>query len=167
MRTRDAIALISVVCLWSVPAYADVIWPALFLEGRLLTIPVIAAGLFIEWLFLVFGLGLTAKKAAVVDVVMNAVSTLVGMLAIPLAGLVWEFFPGLLMFKMLNIGTFNPLTWAFTYVAAVAITACIEVIVAKRIFKLIKSRRELLVVLAANAASVGVAFASLFVFPPR
>jgi hypothetical protein len=88
-------------------------WPAMVLEERLLSVIPIVAGLVVEWLALRFGgFDLSWKKAAVVDVVMNAVSTIVGIVLIPVLGLVWEIFPGVVLYKFFSIGTFNPGTWA-------------------------------------------------------
>ncbi len=160
-----AAALGAVLCLWTGPAHADVVWPALFLEVRLLSVPAIIGGLVIEWIFYFYGLRLSWKKSAIVDIAINAASTLVGIIAIPIAGIVWEFFPGLLLNKIFIAGTFNPVTWAGTYAIAVFITTSIEIYAAKRIFNLISSRTDMLVVLGANAASVGIVFGSLFIFP--
>ena len=65
------------------------------------------------------------KKAAVVDVVMNAVSTGAGIVLISALGFAWEFFPGLVLYKVFNVGTFNPGTWAATFVMAVLATTAI------------------------------------------
>ena len=74
--------------------YADVVWPALILETHLLSILPISAGLLVEWFALRFGgFALGWKKAAYVDLGMNAVSTAVGILAIPLTGLIVIFSP--------------------------------------------------------------------------
>src|ERR1700722_6453575 len=88
---------------------ADLVWPALLLEQRMIAVLPIAAGLLAEWLVLwLCGFGLTWKKAAVVDLVMNTVSSLVGIPLIPFLGFVWEFFPGAIIQKFLHVGTFNP-----------------------------------------------------------
>src|SRR4029078_4473643 len=100
---------------------ADVVWPALFLEMRLLAWWAIAAGLIVELFFVrwltAFGWG----KSIVADIAMNAASSLLGVVLIPLAGVAWEFFPGVLIYKFLKIGTFNPGTWAATFLMAVFI----------------------------------------------
>ena len=78
---------------------ADVVWPALFLEKRLLSIWVISIGLVVEWLVLwLGGFGLSWKRAVVVDLVMNAASTIVGIVLILLAGLAWELFAHVLLY---------------------------------------------------------------------
>ncbi len=39
---------------------------------------------------------------------MNTVSAGVGIIVIPVLGLVWEIFPGIALYKFFNIGTLNP-----------------------------------------------------------
>ncbi len=148
--------------------YADVVWPALVLEQRTLSVLPITAGLIVEWLALCFGgFGLSWKKAAVVDVVMNAVSTGIGVILIPALGLVWELGPGQVLFRIFNIGTFNPGTWAVTFLIAVLAATIIEASVVRWGFKIPLGRRRFSILCAANCASVAIAFASIWLKPPR
>jgi hypothetical protein len=147
---------------------ADVVWPALFLEKRLLSIWVISIGLIVEWLVLwLGGFGLSWKRAVVVDLVMNAASTIVGIVLIPLAGLVWELFPGVLLDKTLSLGTFNPITWTATLVLAVVLTTAIEAVVVRWGFKIALGWRRLWTLAAANLVSVSLAFGTILVHPPH
>jgi len=150
------------------PLYADVVWPALVLEQRLVSVVPIAAGLVVEWLALWFGgFGLSWKRAAVVDIVMNAVSSVLGMVLIPALGFVWEVFPGAMLYKIFSVGTFNPGTWAATFVIAVFATTAIEAAVVQWGFKVPLGRRRFWILCAANCVSVGIAFASLWIRPAR
>jgi hypothetical protein len=150
------------------PLYADMVWPALVLEQRILSVIPITAGLIIEWLALWFGgFGLSWKKAAVVDVVMNAVSSSVGIVLIPALGLAWEFFPGAILYKIFHTGTFNPGTWAATFVMAVLATTAIEAAVIRWGFKVPLGQRRFGILCAANCVSVAIAFASLWIHPPK
>jgi hypothetical protein len=138
------------------------------LEQRILSAIPIAAGLVVEWLALWFGgFGLSWKKAAVVDVVMNAVSTAVGIVFIPAIGLAWEYFPGLLLYKKFNIGTFNPGSWAASFLIAVLVTTAIEAAVVRWGFKVPLGRRRFSILCAANCVSIAIAFASLWMYPPK
>lgn len=128
----------------------------------------ISAGLFVEWIALRYGgFGLSWKKAAIVDVVMNAVSSLAGIVLIPTLGLAWEFFPGTVLYKVFNVGTFNPGTWAATFLIAVFVTTIIEAAVVRWGFKISVTRRRFCILCAANTVSVGIAFASLWMHPPK
>ena len=144
----------------------DIVWPALYVEERLWSIPPIAAGLLVELLVLVVVFQLPIKRAALVGVVMNTGSMLVGTILIPLAGLGWEVFPGLLLYHAFGIGTFNPYTWSATFLMAALITSAIESAIIL-FFKISIGRRRFLWLYAANCVSVGIAFLSLLVRPPR
>jgi hypothetical protein len=164
MSSNKAIAAIALI-VFPVAACADVVWPALYLETRLATWWAVSLGLVVEFIVIWKAFGLTAKKAIQVDLAANVASVLLGIILIPLAGIVWEIFPGLIFYKIFHVGTFNPVTWAATYVLAVLINAVLEWAVIVRGFKLPVGKRGFWIMAGANAASVAVAFGSLFVFP--
>lgn len=146
-------------------AHADVVWPALYLETRLfswwaISIGLIAEVIFVKWLF-----AIPMKKAAIVTTVANVASSVSGILLIPLAGIVWEIVSGFLYMKALNWGTFNPITWAATFVLACLVNTAIESLVYHRGYKFSIKRHEFGWIFIANAVSVAVALGSLFVFP--
>ena len=150
------------------PIVADMVWPALILEQRILSVLPISAGLVVEWLVLWRAdFGLSWKKAAVVDMVMNAASMAAGGVAIPLLGLLWEVFPGLVLYKAFHIGTFNPGTWFATFVMAVLATTAVEAAVVRWGFNIPLGSRRFWILSAANLTSVAIAFASLWTRPPR
>ena len=146
---------------------ADLIWPALFLEQRLLSIPVIAGGLIIEYFFIWSFTELGAVRAALADLVMNGASTLLGIFLIPIAGIIWEFFPGVYLYQLFNVGTFNPGTWAVTFCIAVLINAGLETFVLSKVFKQKMGKRGFGWLCMANALSVGLAFGSFLIYPTR
>jgi hypothetical protein len=153
---------------WRSPILADMVWPALVLEQRIMSIAPIAGGLVVEWLVLWFGgFGLSWKRAAIVDLVMNVVSTCVGILLIPALGLMWEFFPGSFLNEAFHVGTFNYGTWAVTFAIAVLATSLIEVAVVKWGFTISISKRRFFILCLANTASVGIAFVSLWIKPTK
>ena len=96
------------------PTLGDVVWPALILEGRILTWYAIAAGLAAEYLFVRSVTDLSLTWALAADVAMNAASTLLGVVLLPVVGLVWEFLPGRVINSVFNTGTFNPGSWLAT-----------------------------------------------------
>jgi len=150
------------------PILADMVWPALVLEQRTLSVAPIAGGLLVEWLALCFGgFGLSWKKAAVVDIAMNAVSTGVGIPLIPVLGFMWELFPGSFINDAFHVGTFNYGTWAVTFAIAVLATTLIEAAVVRWGFKIAIGKRRFSILCIANTASVAIAFASLWINPPR
>jgi hypothetical protein len=146
-------------------AQADVVWPAIILEQHLFSVIPIALGLLLELPVLLFGFGLPSIRAFIVDVCMNVVSALLGVILIPVAGLVWEIFPGLIMYSAFHMGTFNPITWGATYIIAVFTTTGVEATVVRAVFRLSVNRKRFCFLLGGNAASVGIVFVGLFIAP--
>ena len=106
---------------------ADVVWPALFLEMRLLSWWVILLGLLVEWPFVRLLTHFAWTKAFLADVAMNAASTIFGVLLLPVGGLfVLEPIGEATFYHRFNVGTFNPVTWAATFVLAVVLSAGTE-----------------------------------------
>ena len=149
------------------PATADMVWPAVYLETRLFTWWTIGLGLCIEFFIVRWLFALPVRKAAIATLVANAVSALAGVPLIPIVGIIWEFFPGILYMGPLHWGTFNPITWVATFLLACLVTTAIEALVYRHGFKFQVGRREFIWLTVANSLSVGVAFGSLFVFPVK
>ncbi|HEY8571028.1 hypothetical protein [Phenylobacterium sp.] len=151
------------VCLVPTAAHANMVWPALYLQTRLATIPVVALSLIIEVLTLRFGFRLSWPRSAAAALGANAISAALGAFLVPLAGIAWEVFPGLLLYRAGIASTFSPLTWAVTPVLALLVTTAVEVTCLRRLFHLDWTRTRWLQWTAANAVTVGIAFGSLWV----
>src|ERR1017187_485682 len=121
---------------------ADVVWPALLLASYERGVAAVAAGLVTELLVLRFVFPMAWKKALLVDISMNLASSLVGAVAIPLAGFLWEFFPGVLIYKIFNMGTFNPVTWTATCGMAIFISTGVETSIVRYLFHFQISKRR-------------------------
>jgi len=165
MGRRTWVLLGTALVIVAAPATADMVWPALYLETRLFTWWTIGLGLLIEFFIVRWLFALPIRKAAVATVVANAVSAVAGVPLIPIAGIIWEFFPGMLYMGPLHWGTFNPITWGATFLLACLVTTATEALVYRYGFKFRVRRREFLWLCVANSLSIGVAFASLFIFP--
>jgi hypothetical protein len=146
---------------------ADVVWPALYLEDRLLTVWAIALGLLVELLFVRYITKRSWRWCAMADVAMNTASSLLGLILLPLAGLAWEFFPGSVIYEILHMGTFNPVTWTATWAMAAMINGALETGVVRFAFRQRIGKRGFWLLCLANAISVGVALCTVFVRPPR
>ena len=157
---------IAVVLIAIVPgiAHANMVWPAIYLEARLMTWWAIAGGLLIEYLFLRKLFRMSTKKALYADVGINAASAALGIILIPLEGIAWELVPGMMLYN-LNVGTFNPITWAATFLFAILINTKVETSVLKKCFKEQVGKRGFWGLACANALSVSAAFGSLWFFP--
>lgn len=146
-------------------ARADAVWPALFLEPRLLSVPVVVIGLLIEAATLCFGFGVGWPRSLLLAMVVNAASAALGVFLIPLAGIAWEFFPGLILYHWFDMGTFNPLTWGANFVMAVGITTSVEVLFLRLVFKVPWNWRRWATWSGANAVTVSLAFLSFAIEP--
>lgn len=165
IRTRNQTLLAAAFSLLSASAYADVVWPALYLEVRQWSWWVIGFGLLAEFPFVKYAFVLTNRRAAFATIVANGVSAILGVVLVPLAGIAWEVFPASLYMHALHWGTFNPITWIASVLLAVTINTVVEAAVYKHTFKFQFSRRECRLVVAANVVSVGAVFISLLVVP--
>ncbi len=150
------------------PIFGDVVWPALLLEGRVLTWWAILIGLVAEFFFVCGVTDLSLSRAAFADVAMNAASALLGILLIPMAGaLSGRFFLESSCIKF-NIGTFNPGTWVATILMAASINTFIERFVLRRFFKQpVAGKRGFWLLFAGNSISIGLAFGSIIYKPPQ
>src|SRR5262249_51953960 len=109
--------------------FADVIWPALFLQSRLVALWAIALGLIIEFFVLLWPLGMRWQGAVLADLLMNLVSVGAGIFLIPISGLAWELGPGRLVNAALDAGTFNPVSWVATCALAILVDATLELFI--------------------------------------
>jgi len=162
VRNLVPIYALSALLLWCLPVQADVVWPALYLETRLFSWWAIGLGLLIEFFFIWKIFSLSPKRALLADLAANAVSALLGVILIPLAGIAWEVFPGSVLYDLFKMGTFDLITWGITFVFACLINALLESYVLKRFFRLPFTKRTFSWLVLANGCSVGIAFASLW-----
>jgi len=146
---------------------ANVVWPALFLEERLLAWWVILIGLAVEAPFVRFLTGFSWKKTLAADIAMNATSTIIGVVLIPLGGIAWEYVGEVTFYHRFNVGTFNPVTWCATFLIAVSISAALEFLTLRFAFKQRLGGRGFCWLWLANSISAGLAFWSVFRFPAR
>jgi hypothetical protein len=147
-------------------ALANVVWPALAVGGRLLTVPAIAVGLALEISALHYFLRIPWRRSLIAGLTMNVASTVLGIVLVPLSGIAWEFFPGSILYKIFSVGTFNPGTWAATFVLAALTNALVEAAVLRFAFHFDFTRRLFGILAAANCASVAAAYVSIWLDPP-
>ena len=146
---------------------SNVVWPALFLEQRLLAWWIIGIGLVVELFFVRLLTSLSWQRSLGADVAMNVASALLGVILIPLVGIAWELFPARLFEAHARLGTFNPVTWRATFAIAVLINAVLETAVLRFVFKQQNWKTLFVGLCAANTLTVGIAFYSVFHDPPK
>ncbi len=138
-------------------ALANLVWPAVYVTMGLVTWWVVAAGLAIETVGLALLLKSTLAKSFLLAFSINAVSAVLGVVLVPLAGIAYEFLPGLLINWLFSWGTFNPVAWVATFLLAAIINATVEGIVLSKAFALSLTRAHQLWLVALNFATVALA----------
>jgi hypothetical protein len=133
---------------------ADMVWPFLYLEEKLLTVAAVGVGLVVEILALRFALGVGWRRAISTGVCMNAVSALVGVGLIPVCGALWE-----VMWEALGGRYGAAASWAGMLPLAAAANAIVELPLACSLGRVPFKFRVIGWLFAANMVSVGVAFA--------
>ena len=111
-------------------ASANMVWPSLYIAEGMRSWYVILIGLVIEIVFVKYFLKETYLKSALIAFVMNLVSTILGVVAIPLSGFIGE----VLMIPF-GTGTFHPTHWLMSYVFAILSNVLIEGLTIKIIFR--------------------------------
>ncbi len=86
-------------------AHANVVWPALYLESKINTIPIIVLSLSIEFFVYKHLFKITAKKALLVTIAANIISGVIGLIARPLSGILYELSLGMLINMFFDWGT--------------------------------------------------------------
>ena len=129
MLKKFLFALLFII-LFSTPAFADVVWPSLYIVGGMLSVYVIVAGLFIEWLFVKFFTNTSWKKSGLITFLMNLITCLLGIILIPISGLLIEF----IMYPVSPV-TFHWSHWLMSYLVIILMNTLIEGLVIKLTLK--------------------------------
>ncbi len=146
---------------------ANLVWPSIYVVHYLFASGAIVLGFVVEWLAFRAWVGFSWKKAFLAALVVNALSAALGCILIPLSGLAWEFTGFQLLQSMGAKGTFNPYSWAASWLLAVVINCLVEYWPLIWPFRAKRSWRLWGIVLLANLISVGFAFiASLIMERP-
>ncbi len=148
------------------PILADMVWPALYIMARSYTWWGIAFGLVVEYLALRWIANVTWKRAAIAVIAINAATSLIGYVAIPLFTLAWEFVLSYTIYQVIRLGMFNPFGWISTIIVIGAITGFPEYLLLTKAFKIqFKRKRSWLWWWLANCVSVLIAFITVLIWP--
>lgn len=109
---------------------ANVVWPSLYILEGMLSWYVILLGFAVEIVFVKFFLKETYLKSVLIAFIMNLISTVLGLILIPLSGLVGE-----VLLIPFGTGTFHFTHWLLSYILAILINVVIEGLTVKFIFK--------------------------------
>jgi hypothetical protein len=144
---------------------ANVVWPALYAEEKVSSIPIIALSLVIEFFFFRRLFGLSFQKAALFTLAANIASGLVGLLGRPLSGLLYEITIGMIVMWIFDWGTFNPVTWISVPIFGGALNAFIEVFTIRLIWKEKITKRNFYWIWLANIVTISIATAWVVASP--
>ncbi|MDR2425486.1 MAG: hypothetical protein LBD59_12360 [Prevotellaceae bacterium] len=129
-RILFLITFILAIFLNATPVYANVIWPSLYIISGMMSWWIIAAGLIIEFIFIKIFTKDSYIKSVIMDITINTISSLVGIVVIPLTGILIE-----LIYILFDIGGWNILHWILGYLFTVFCNAAIESLALTLIFK--------------------------------
>lgn len=159
MNIKNFILCITLIIFITLPANADLIWPSLYIAQGMLSLKVILLGLIIELFFVKYFTKVSWKKASIVTFLMNLITTLLGMIFIPLSGLGSEFVFDFVFhaYDKFGIGTFHWSHWLAAYLLVILINTVLESLFIKLTLK-IKLLKTFWWLLIANAISVFICF---------
>ena len=117
-----------ILCLIVLPANADIVWPSLYITKGMFSLKVIILGLIVELLFVKHFTNTNWKKASIVTILMNLITTILGIILIPLSGLSSEFVFDFVFhaYDKFGIGTFHWSHWLVSYILVILINTFIE-----------------------------------------
>ena len=159
MNIKKFILSIALIIFITFPANADLIWPSLYIAKGMLSIKVILLGLIIELFFVKCFTKVKWNKALIITLLMNLITTILGMIFIPLSGLGSEFVFDFVFhaYDKFGIGTFHWSHWLTAYLLVILINTFIEGLFIKLTlkFKILKTFWWLVI---ANSISVFLCF---------
>ena len=148
-------------------AFGNVVWPALYTETKVSSLPIIALSLVLEYLVIRALFGRNIKVSMMMTVAANLASGVIGLFLRPLSGIVWELSLGMLVMWIFGWGTFNPFTWFFVPVVGGAVNATLELLTIKLVWKEKFSKKNFLALWAINWVTVGMATLWVIWYPPQ
>lgn len=144
---------------------ANVVWPALYAEAKVSSLPIVALSLVIEFFFFRRLFSLSVKNAVVYDLAANLASGLIGLIGRPLSGILYELTIGMLVMWLFDWGTFNPVTWVSVPIFGGALNAFIELFAIRMIWKHKITKRNFYWVWLANIITISIATAWVVMHP--
>lgn len=131
-----------------ISAKANMIWPSIYIYDQYYSWYVIFIGLFIEIFATKFFLKVSWFKSALIAICMNLISALLGIVLIPISGILVEF-----LTIPFGGGTFDISHWVLDYIAVALCNVVVEGLALKWIFKY-PFKRNFWWLFGANAISV-------------
>ena len=164
MKALTKIFILSFIFLFAPSVKADVVWPSLYIAKGMTSLHVILSGLAVESIFVKYFAKLIWKKAILISLLMNIVTTILGIVLIPLSGLFSElvFDAVFHVYDKFGIGTFHWSHWLVSYLSVILLNTFIEGICVKIALNL-RIKQTFMWLLAANAISVLICFIAFMI----
>lgn len=140
--------LLGILILAPFTAKANLVWPSLYIVESYYSWYIILAGLIVETIAAHLFLKTKWLKSLGIMAAVNAISALLGVLLIPLSGIIVE-----ILTLPFHSGTFDLSHWILDYIAVVVLNTCIEGLALQLIFKY-RFKSNLLWLFIANLISV-------------
>ncbi len=129
-KARYGLFCLIALLLMPISVTANIVWPSLYIAEGMRSWYVILIGLLIEIVFVKHFLKQRYLKAVFIAFLMNLVSTILGVIAIPLSGLIGE-----ILLIPFGTGTFHSTHWLLSYIFAILSNVFLEGFVVKLVFK--------------------------------
>ena len=127
MKKRTLAIVPLFMMLFPTVASANIVWPSIYIAEGMRSFQVILLGLFIETVFVKIFEKQTWLRAVLISVIMNLVSTLLGIILIPAIGFIGTLLLGLLSEYIPALGnTFDTPLWIFSYILTIFINVFVE-----------------------------------------
>ena len=115
------------ILLFQTAAYANLVWPSIYIAEGMRSLYVILLGLFVETVFVKIFEKQTWLRAVLISVIMNLVSTLLGIILIPAIGFLGTLLLGSLSEVIPALGnTFDTPLWIFSYILTIFTNVLVE-----------------------------------------
>lgn len=147
--------------------YANMVWPALYTETKVSSLPIILLSLVIEFFFFKWLFKIDIKKAIYYTIVANIASGIIGLFLRPLSGIAYELSLGAIVNWLFDWGTFNPVAWFFVPIIGGAINAFLELQTIRLIWKHKIDKKNYFLTWIINTVTVAIATTWVVLYPPN
>jgi len=127
MKKQIMLIVLLLVIAFPTVASANVVWPSIYIAEGMRSFYVILFGLIAETVFVKLFEKQTWLRAALISIIMNTVSTLLGIILVPAVGLVGTLLLGMLSEVIPAFGnTFDSPIWIFSYILTIFTNVIVE-----------------------------------------
>ena len=155
-RKRVAVLISFLLTIIPTVAFANVVWPTLYIVTGIMSWYIILTGLIIEFLFIKYKFRAKFLRAALMAISMNLASAIIGLILIPASGFITAIAVGLSDALLIKIPIENIngiVLWTLSYIVTILCNVLIEGLALKLVFKK-RFRRNFGWLFIANALSV-------------